>query len=174
MKREGLRWEGRARRRAAALGSLWLDACYTIGTVALRRTMPRLCDSTALQRRKGMHAAQYNLGLMFEHGQGVAQDYAEAVRLYRLAAAQGHAGAQNNLGYMFENGQGVAQDYAEAVRLYRLAAAQGHAGAQINLGYMFEHGQGVAQDRAEAIRLYRLAAAQGNANAAAALRRLRA
>jgi uncharacterized protein len=66
---------------------------------------------------------------MFENGEGVAQDYAEAVRLYSLAAAQGHAGAQANLGLMFENGQGVAQDRAEAIRWYRLAAAQGHARA---------------------------------------------
>ena len=68
---------------------------------------------------------QFNLGYMNENGQGVAQDYAEAVRLYLLAAEQGHASAQNNLGYMYEKGLGVAQDYAEAVRLYRLADAQG-------------------------------------------------
>jgi TPR repeat protein len=36
--------------------------------------------------------------------QGVARDYAEAVRLYSLAAAQGHVAAQNNLGDMFERG----------------------------------------------------------------------
>jgi TPR repeat protein len=96
---------------------------------------------------------------------GVAQDYAEAVRLYSLAAAQGHASAQVNLGTMFYNGQGVAQDYAEAVRLYRLAAAQGYADAQYGLGYMFENGTGVAQDAAEAIRWYRLAAEQGDADA---------
>jgi TPR repeat protein len=66
---------------------------------------------------------------MFEHGQGVAHDDAEAVRWYRLAAAQGHADAQNNLGIMFENGRGVAKDTAEAIRLYRLAAAQGVAAA---------------------------------------------
>ncbi len=70
---------------------------------------------------------------MFEKGQGVAQDYAEAVRLYSLAAAQGHADAQFNLGGMFFRGQGVAQDRAEAIRLYRLAAAQGHARAKTNL-----------------------------------------
>ena len=73
--------------------------------------------------------AQNNLGNRFYHGRGVAQDYAEAVRLYSLAAAQGHAKAQNNLGVMFENGQGVAQDRAEAIRWYRLAASQGNAGA---------------------------------------------
>ncbi len=66
---------------------------------------------------------------MFSIGEGVAQDKAEAVRLYRLAAAQGDADAQYMLGYMFSNGEGVAQDQAEAVRLWRLAAAQGHAKA---------------------------------------------
>ena len=70
---------------------------------------------------------------MFEHGQGVAQDYAEAVRLYSLAAAQGHARAQFNLGNKFKNGRGVAQDRAEAIRWYRLAAAQGDAWAKATL-----------------------------------------
>jgi len=54
-KREGLRWEGRALRRAAALGSLWLECATALVMAALRRTMPRLCDSTALQQSRGMH-----------------------------------------------------------------------------------------------------------------------
>jgi TPR repeat protein len=66
---------------------------------------------------------------MFHIGQGVAKDYAEAVRLYCLAVAQGYASAQFNLGIMFENGRGVVQDMSEAIRLYHLAAAQGHAKA---------------------------------------------
>ena len=41
---------------------------------------------------------QFVVGKCYDEGWGVAQDYAEAVRLYRLAAAQGDAGAQNNLG----------------------------------------------------------------------------
>ncbi len=70
------------------------------------------------------------VGVCYDFGcGGVAQDYAEAVRLYRLAAAQGYADAQVNLGYMFEKGRGVAQDRAEAIRWYRLAAAQENAGA---------------------------------------------
>jgi TPR repeat protein len=95
-------------------------------------------------------------------GGGVAQDNAEAVRLYRLAAAQGDASAQYNLGYMIEKGYGVAQDTAEAIRWYRLAAEQGHAGAPYRLGCLCEKCDGVAQDTAEAIRWYRLAAEQGN------------
>lgn len=38
---------------------------------------------------QGYASAQYNLGVMYITGQGVLQDYAEAVRLYRLAAGQG-------------------------------------------------------------------------------------
>jgi hypothetical protein len=66
---------------------------------------------------------------MFGNGEGVAKDYAEAVRLCRLAVAQGLAIAQFNLGDKFEKGLGVAQDRAEAIRFYRLAAAQGQANA---------------------------------------------
>ena len=66
---------------------------------------------------------------MYEHGDGVPQDHAEATRLYRLAAEQGDARAQCNLGLMYEHGDGVPQDHAEAARLYRLAADQGDARA---------------------------------------------
>jgi TPR repeat protein len=111
---------------------------------------------------------QYVVGKCYRFGYffgGVAQDDAEAARLFRLAAEQGHAGAQMSLGYMFNNGQGVAQDTAEAIRWYRLAAEQGDADAQYNLGNMFENGLGVAKDTAEAIRWYRLAAEQGDSDA---------
>ena len=73
---------------------------------------------------------------------GVPQDYAEAVKWYRLAADQGYASAQSNLGIMYDEGRGVPQDYAEAVKWYRLAADQGDADAQINLGSMYANGQG--------------------------------
>lgn len=46
------------------------------------------------------------------------QDYATALREFRLMADQGHADAQYNLGYMYANGQGVKQDYADAVSWY--------------------------------------------------------
>ena len=55
------------------------------------------------------------------------------MRLYRLAADQGHAEAQFNLGVMYVKGTGVPQDYTEAARLLKLAAAQGaRPGAVLN------------------------------------------
>lgn len=38
---------------------------------------------------RGGCPAQTNIGLMYAHGQGVKQNYGEAVKWYRLAAAQG-------------------------------------------------------------------------------------
>ena len=45
--------------------------------------------------------AQYNLGVMYDNGEGVTQDDAEAVKWYRRAAEQGNAFAQHNLGVMY-------------------------------------------------------------------------
>jgi TPR repeat protein len=92
-------------------------------------------------------------------------DYAEALRLWRPLADQGHADGQLKLGNMYGRGQGVPQDDAEAVKWYRLAAEQGNALAQFNLGIMYRRGQGVPQDYAEAVKWNRLAAEQGDAEA---------
>ena len=43
-----------------------------------------------LAAEQGYDIAQYNLGVMYENGQGVPQDYKEAVKWYRLAAEQGY------------------------------------------------------------------------------------
>jgi len=109
----------------------------------------------------GLPEAQLNLGLMYEKGQGVPQDYAEALKWYRKAAEQGNAKAvmwyrkaaeqgnaeaQFGLGHMYDERLGVPQDYAEAAKWYRRAAEQGFAEAQTNLGIMYFTGQGVPKD----------------------------
>ena len=126
--------------------------------------------STAFQgfriyAEQGEAVAQRILGAMYDKGEGVPQDHAEAARWYRRAAEQGDAAAQNNLGAMYDKGEGVPQDHAEAVRWYRRAAEQGEAVAQANLGGMYDKGEGVPQDYAEAARWYRRAAEQDHARA---------
>jgi TPR repeat protein len=68
---------------------------------------------------------------MYANGEGLSQDYAEALKWYRLAATQGDARSQSNLGIMYANGQGVPRDLSEALNWFRLAAAQGDAGVSI-------------------------------------------
>ena len=75
---------------------------------------------------QGDALAQYNLGVMYDNGEGVPEDDAEAVRWYRMAAEQGFAPAQYNLGNMYVNGEGVPENYVLAYAWFNLAAAQGH------------------------------------------------
>ena len=59
---------------------------------------------------QGYASAQFNLGVIYDHEQGVEQDYIVAAKWYRKAAEQGYASAQYNLGVMYANGYGVPQD----------------------------------------------------------------
>ena len=51
--------------------------------------------------------AQFNLGIIYNKGQGVPQNCAEALLWFRRAADQGVADAQYNLASMYYGGQGV-------------------------------------------------------------------
>ena len=66
---------------------------------------------------------------MYESGQSVQRDYAEAVKWYRRAADQGSASAQWLLASMYEVGSGVPQDYVQAHMWYNLSATQGWGAA---------------------------------------------
>ena len=116
---------------------------------------------------QGDSDAQHNLGLMYERGQGVTQDYKEAVKWYRKSAKKGNTHAQNNLGLMYEQGKGVTQDDKEAVKWYRKSAEQGNAKAQTNLGVMYFAGAGILQDIVYAHMWMNIAASTGDADAAA-------
>ena len=78
---------------------------------------------------QGEPRAQYDLGLLYDTGEGVPQDSREAMKWYQLAAAQGEERAQYNLGLMYANGQGGPQDYVQGYYWISVAAAQGNAHA---------------------------------------------
>ena len=68
--------------------------------------------------------AQFNLGNAYYNGNGVPQDYKEAVKWYTKSAEQGFADAQCNLASCYEKGEGVSQDIEEAVKWWKKAAEQ--------------------------------------------------
>ena len=78
----------------------------------------KFCSVAAEQ---GHAEAQFNLGVMYDIGQGVKQDYFKAVEWYQKAAEQGNALAQYNLGVMYAKGQGVRQNYTKAKEYFGLA-----------------------------------------------------
>ena len=56
---------------------------------------------------QGNAEAQDMLGTMYDHSEGVAKNYSEAVKWYHRAADQGNADAQSHLGLMYAAGEGV-------------------------------------------------------------------
>ncbi len=76
------------------------------------------------EQEQGHVGAAFYLGFMYDFGEGVPQDFAEAAWWYRKAAGQGLARAQFNLGVLYDKGLGVPQDYVEAYKWFNLAAAQ--------------------------------------------------
>jgi hypothetical protein len=73
----------------------------------------------------GYAPAQYNLGVVYAKGRGVAQDYVEAATWYRLAADQGDSDAQYRLGLMYMMGQGVPPDDVRAHMWLNLSMTDG-------------------------------------------------
>lgn len=116
--------------------SLWLlavsgPACasYFDGMEAYRQNDYQ----TALREFKSMDEdakALYMIGVMYEKGEGVKLDYAEAVQWYRKAADKEYSPAQYRLGRLYERGLGVEQNREEAIKLYKKSAKQGYVDAK--------------------------------------------
>jgi len=78
----------------------------------------------------GNTSFQYNLGLMYENGKGVPQNFEIAIKWYTLAAEQGVARAQYNLGVLYKSGTGTSRDIPRAHKWLNITATQGHKGAK--------------------------------------------
>lgn len=72
--------------------------------------------------KQGDPAAQFNLGILYRRGLGVAADNGQAIGWFERAGVRGHTTAQYNLGLIYEQGIGVPADRAAALRWYRRAA----------------------------------------------------
>ncbi|EBV8590196.1 sel1 repeat family protein, partial [Salmonella enterica subsp. enterica serovar Typhimurium var. 5-] len=108
-------------------------------------------------------------GVMFMQGEGVSQDYQQALAWYRKAARQGLPAAQTHLGIMSAFGRGVAQSDRQAIAWYRKAAKQDFAKAQYQLGVAYSTGRGVPENSRNALKWYLKAAEQGFTPAQSAL-----
>src|SRR2546429_188816 len=107
-------------------------------------------DDMRKAAEEGDAAAQSYLGICYQTGQVVQQDYEEAVKWYKKAAEQECAPAQCNLGLCYETGRGVKQDVRAAVRWFCRAARQGDKTAQHNLGVYYANLEAAESATAEA------------------------
>lgn len=126
--------------------------------------------------------AQYEIGIMYLKGQGVATDRDKAVEWLRTAekngnqqatgklsrmqgyekdfkkmhekAEQGNANAQYVTGSMLLTGKGTKTDAAQAVNWLQKATDQGHEKATTRLGIIYYKGDGVKANPARAVELF--------------------
>ncbi len=83
---------------------------------------------------QGHAIAQFNIGTMYYQGEGVPQNYTEAMKWYKKAAEQEHAVAQLNLGLIYDKGHiGIPKNNIKAYVWYSLASAQGIEDAKNNM-----------------------------------------
>ena len=113
---------------------------------------------------------------MYYKGLGVAQNFAEAIKVFRGFADQRrynirHRAAMFYIGMMYRNGEGVVQNYDEAIKWLQ-EAARGWDDAAYELGVMYENGIGVHKNLADAIYWYRKAAASGHEKASAKIEKM--
>ena len=67
--------------------------------------------------------AQYNLGVCYYQGNGVTQDFKEAVMWWTKSAEQGNGSANFRIGVCYYFGEGVTQDYEESTKFFNKAGA---------------------------------------------------
>ncbi|KAF9970150.1 hypothetical protein BGZ73_007248 [Actinomortierella ambigua] len=120
-------------------------------------------EATKWSAEQGHTRAQYNLGMMYKHGQGVEQSDANAVKWLTRAAFQGDTEAERELDRMIGQGQTTYEDVVEVLNGYVQMAENGDADAQYYLGLMFKLGRRVRQSDVKAAKWFTAAADQGHA-----------
>ena len=106
---------------------------YNFASMELNRLVEQENDTDAM----------YQLSLLYEKGQGVQKNPAEAMRLLKQSAQMGNDKAAVKLGNLYYSGKGdVEKSYPDAFKMFKMAADKGNFTAQYNVGLMLEQGIG--------------------------------
>ena len=109
----------------------------------------------------GDASAMAGVGLLYDTGHGVPQNFTAALSWYERSAQAGFVPAMFDTAAMYDNGRGTPVNRPQAVYWYRMAAAHGNGRAAYDLGLIYRDGDGVPQAKSLAIRYFRIAAAAG-------------
>ena len=139
-------------------------AFYQLGRAyAANRQLPEAIAAWRKAADKGSTSAMVELGVAYGTGSGVAQDEAQARKLFERAAQAGNFRGISNLAAL-GSGAAASPDPARARELLA-KAAETNAEAQYQLGLMLADGTGGPQDDSAARNLFEKAAAQNHPGA---------
>ena len=128
-----------------------LDSVLTATRQELIRAIQEAVQGTDVNRilnraAAGDSIAQYEMALRYADGEGVPQNYRDAMEWFAKAAANGNDNAQWKLGLGYINGIGVPHDERMAVVWFKRAANHGDIRAQSALSDLYLSGRGVPRD----------------------------
>jgi uncharacterized protein len=148
------------------------EAKFRLGMAYHERASPLARRWLREAAEEGHAKAAVNLGVIYDKGQGVQIDRAEAERWYRAAVAKGIPAAETYLGYLLLLDTGEPEKQAEGHALLQRSLARGDLGAIVILAHCARTGQGIPQDIALAGSYYERAVALGHAPSMVKLARL--
>jgi hypothetical protein len=138
----------------------------------VRRDERRAIRLYTLAANAGHGEAAYQLGRMYEKGQGTSKNEREALNWFTKGAELGFPAAMAGAGVYHLKGTGTSRNDAKAREWLEKGAAAGSAAAMYNLGTMYEDGRaGLPKSRATAREWYERAAKLGDLEARRALGR---
>ncbi|MEJ1157328.1 tetratricopeptide repeat protein [Prosthecomicrobium sp. N25] len=135
-----------------SLAYLYLDTRFQVHDPALADTWMKKAATS------GYAPAQIAYGSLLES----RNQHDEAVKWYRLAAAQDFAPAYSRIGLLHKNGKGVEKDGKKALEYVAKAARMGYADSQVLLGDLIMQGVGMPPNRQLARQWYKKSAEAGN------------
>jgi hypothetical protein len=116
---------------------LALCLCLPVMGAEKEKPLPKDFKSLKVLAYKGDAQAQSALGAVYAVGQGVKQDFKEAMKWWRKAAEQEDVKWQAGLGMMYYKGKGVKQDDKEAGKWFHKSAEQGLSVGQVCLAQIW-------------------------------------
>ena len=127
------------------LSPMLLVGCHKIHSTTNSQTsqvQPLIEENSEIVKLKrlaeqGNAEAQYKLGLMYDMGKDVDQDYQKAFEWYEKSANQGFASSQSKLGSMYRYGKEVEVNHAKANEWYWKAFEQENEEAHYQLGTIY-------------------------------------
>jgi TPR repeat protein len=138
-------------RKAAAQGLA--EAQRDLAFLLLNDKPPKTAEAIAFYRQaaeRGDAEAAYQLGVLYDRGQGVRPDAAQRNGWWQKAAERSYAPALLALAEMARAGDGMAKSEPAAAGYYRRAAEAGSGPAAISYARALRDGVGVTRDAAQA------------------------
>lgn len=152
--------------KSASVGNPF--ACYQLAKLILsdEKVQPQEIENAINYLKKAVEGdnpyAAYFLGKLYENGQYVSQNSAEAIRLYTMSAEKDNDFAAYRLGKLYLGGADVLKDAESAIRWLTFAAERKNQFAEYTLGILYLKGEDIHIDIVKALEYLKRSANKGN------------